>query len=44
MLEQLSQPGPPGDGQLAGGYSFSVQAHGVEVGEKYKEKVEGKQR
>ena len=44
MLEQLSQPGLPGGGQLAGGSSLSVQADGVEAGEKKKEEVEGKQR
>ena len=41
MLKQLSQPGPTGGGQLAGGSSLSVQANGVEAGEKEKE---GKQR
>ena len=31
-------------GQLAGGSSLSVQAHGVEAGKNEKEEVEGKQR
>ena len=43
MTEQLSQPGLPGGGQLAGCSSPSVQAHGVKAGKEEMEEGEQEQ-